>query len=775
MSQLNLSSQVIQEIAILARKDSKRFDALLSEFAPDEQLELLDAVLDAPDPTQKPAPPAPLPAPIRKPGWISSDAGYAAKLERDRQRQRKLAESGRDIGPIPAVVDVRRRHRCRYSLLDHLSTYHASVYNRPWAGYHIAIAERIESAIFRGGWFALAVPRGGGKTAMCEGAVEWALLHGHKRWPLLIGPTEDKALASLKNLKTELSLNPLLLDDFPDVCFAIAALDGSARRCEGQLCCGVPTLPYWGTHKIILPTISPEEWERWVSQYDREGVNRPVRVGGHRLGVGGLTGSLRGQSEKTAELEMIRPDFALADDPQTRESAKSYSQSEYRRQILTGDIAYLSGGQQKMSVVVPCTVIYRGDMADQLLDRTINPEWRAERHKMLISMPDRMDLWDQYAEIRRDCLRQDLSTQAATDFYIANREEMDRGAEASWPERFFEDEVSAIQHAMNLKIRDEVSFQAEGQNEPIADAQMEAVLCSINTIMKKFTHVGQYVVPHYAAKLAAHIDVQASLLYYTVAAASLRFETAVIDYGSVPDQKRTFFTMAESLRTLADEFPGYTPDVQLYRGIQAAIAMLATRLFRREDGAEMSIGRITVDCGFMSATVIKACRESPFSGVVLPVQGISVRAKDQPFVLRKRKDGETKGHGWIIKPKPDTPSVLYGQVDANFWKTQVHGMFNTPVGDGSLSLWKDRGERHRMFALHCHGENPTLVEANENKVVEWDLKPEHPDNHHFDNIANCLAALSMQGCVLPSHEEVDTGYTRTPKVVTRDSLMNRRR
>lgn len=753
---------------------------MLAEFAPDEQLELLDAVMLAPDPpAPSPAPPVPAKPRIGRPPKgsppVDLDASYAAKLERDRLRQRKLAETGRDIGTLPAVVSCQRRHEARHSLRRHLEIYHPQTYNRPWAKYHYAMFERIEAAIFEGGWFALAMPRGGGKTAICEGAVEWTLLHGHKRWPILIGPTEDKALESLKNLKSEITFNPLLLEDFPDVCLSIAALDGSARRCEGQLCCGVPTLPYWGTHKIVMPTIPPQEWERWVLQFDREDVDRPKRVGGHRVTVGGLTGSLRGLSEKTAELEMIRPDFALADDPQTRESAKSYSQSEYRRQILTGDVAYLSGGQQRMSVVVPCTVIYRGDMADQLLDRSINPEWRAERHRMMNSLPDRMDLWDEYAEIRRDCLRQNKAKTPATDFYVANREEMDRGAEPTWPERFYPDEVSAVQHAMNLKIQDEVAFQAEAQNEPIADAQMEAVMCPITTIMAKMTHIGQYVVPHYAQKLSAHIDVQASMLFYTVAAASLRFETAVIEYGAIPDQKRTFFTLSESLRTLNEEFPGFTPDVQLYKGIQAGIAMLATRLYRREDGVEMSIGRITVDCGYMSATVIKACRESPFSGTVLPVQGISVRAKDQPFVLRKRKDGEVKGHGWIIKPKPDTPSVLYGQVDANFWKTQVHGMFNTPLGDGSLALWKDKGERHRMFALHCHAENPTLVEANENKVVEWDLKPEHPDNHHFDNIANCLAALSMQGCVLPSHEEVDTGYTRTPKVVTRESLMGRRR
>jgi hypothetical protein len=38
---------------------------------------------------------------------------------------------------------------------------------------------------------------------------------------------------------------------------------------------------------------------------------------------------------------------------------------------------------------------------------------------------------------------------------------MDAGAEVAWPERFKHDEVSAIQHAMNLKLQDEAAFFAE--------------------------------------------------------------------------------------------------------------------------------------------------------------------------------------------------------------------------------------------------------------------------------------------------------------------------
>ncbi len=53
-------------------------------------------------------------------------------------------------------------------------------------------------------------------------------------------------------------------------------------------------------------------------------------------------------------------------------------------------------------------------------------------------------------------------------YYAAHRKEMDEGAVVAWPERYNVDELSAIQHAMNLKLRDELAFMAEYQQEPIA-------------------------------------------------------------------------------------------------------------------------------------------------------------------------------------------------------------------------------------------------------------------------------------------------------------------
>jgi hypothetical protein len=55
-------------------------------------------------------------------------------------------------------------------------------------------------------------------------------------------------------------------------------------------------------------------------------------------------------------------------------------------------------------------------------------------------------------EIRKVSLRNDGDGHEATEFYRENREAMDLGANVAWPERYNEDEISAVQHATNLKL-----------------------------------------------------------------------------------------------------------------------------------------------------------------------------------------------------------------------------------------------------------------------------------------------------------------------------------
>ena len=107
---------------------------------------------------------------------------------------------------------------------------------------------------------------------------------------------------------------------------------------------------------------------------------------------------------------------------------------------------------------MPCTVIRPEDMADRILNRDKHPQWQGERTKMVYSFPANEALWAKYAEIRAESLRAERGLVDATEFYGQHRDEMDAGAAIAWPERYNHDELSATQHAMNLKLQDERAF-----------------------------------------------------------------------------------------------------------------------------------------------------------------------------------------------------------------------------------------------------------------------------------------------------------------------------
>ena len=162
-----------------------------------------------------------------------------------------------------------------------------------------------------------------------------------------------------------------------------------------------------------------------------------------------------------------RPSLVVLDDPQTDESARSPSQCATRESILAGAVLGLAGPGKKISGIMPCTVIRPDDMADNILDRDKHPDWNGERTKMVYTFPTNQKLWDEYARVRAEGLRQGDGGKAATEFYREHQSEMDAGAAVAWPVRFNHDELSAIQHAMNLKLQDEAAFYAEYQNEPL--------------------------------------------------------------------------------------------------------------------------------------------------------------------------------------------------------------------------------------------------------------------------------------------------------------------
>ncbi|MBI5939831.1 MAG: phage terminase large subunit family protein [Caulobacterales bacterium] len=659
---------------------------------------------------------------------------YAAHREAMREKAKLESESGRDIGALPSIENPARKAAAARSFQAFCESYFPEVFALRFSADHLKVIAKTEQAVLEGGLFALAMPRGSGKTTIAECACLWAILYGHREFVCLIGSDEQHASDMLESLKTELDTNELILADFPEVAFPIHCLDGIAHRANGQLYRGARTHIGWTAKEIILPTIPGS------------------KASGAIIKVAGITGRIRGMKFKRPDGRAVRPSLVVLDDPQTDESARSLSQCQHREAILAGAVLGMAGPGKKIAGIMPCTVIRPGDMADRILDREVHPEWNGERTRMVYAFPTATKLWDEYAKYRADGLRAGHGLADATAFYLANRDAMDAGSAVAWTERFNHDEISAIQHAMNLKLQDEHAFWAEYQNEPLPEIGEEDGELSAEHIVAKLNGLEHRALPSGTDHLTAFIDVQQKALFYVVCAWSSDFTGWVVDYGTWPDQRRPYFTLRDLKHTMAAATKGAGLEGQIYAGLEAATKDLCGRRYRRDDGAEMSIERLLIDANWGQSTdvVYQFCRQSANAALLLPSHGRFVGAASMPFNEYKRKRGDRPGHNWRIPSVVGKRTVRHVLYDTNFWKSFIHARLGVAMGDpGCLSLWGHQPERHRLLAEHLTAEHRVRTEGRGRVVDEWRLRPERADNHWFDGVVGCAVAASILGVVLP--------------------------
>ena len=658
---------------------------------------------------------------------------YASHREAAAQRQADLSLAGRDIGELPDVVNPERKEACRFDFRRFCETYFPEVYSLEWSDDHLRAIAKLQKAVLEGGLFALAMSRGSGKSSMTETAAIWAMAYGHREFIVIIGASEGAALEMLDSIKTELEVNEHLQEDFPEMVYPIARLEGIANRCAGQLYKGERTRIAWTASEIVLPTIAG------------------AASSGAIVRVAGITGRIRGMKYKRPDGRTVRPEFVIVDDPQTSESAGSAEQTRKRVRVLAGDVLGLAGPGRKIAGVMPCTVIRPGDMAEQMLDRSKHPEWNGERCRMLYKFPKNEELWNRYADLRADELREKGTFEKATAFYAAHRKEMDEGAVVAWPARFNHDEISAVQHAMNLKLTDEAAFWAEYQNEPLAEdlgTEEQLTLDGVSSRVNGHSRLGVSVS---ATHLTAFIDVQKTMLFYCTVAWDDDFTGRVIDYGEWPDQKRRFFTLNDANVTLQQKFPRSGLEGCLYEGLKNLTEEILGREYFRDDGAAMRIEKCLIDAnwGQSTDTVYQFCRESEFASVLTPSHGKFVGASSKPMGEYKRMVGDRVGLNWRMPNVRGKRAIRHVVYDTNFWKSFVATRLLTSTGDhGALTLFGRSPEDHLLFAEHLTAEYRVKTEGRGRRVDEWKMRPDAKDNHWWDCLVGSAVAASMCGCVL---------------------------
>jgi hypothetical protein len=681
--------------------------------------------------------------PTRQPKAAPTAGDDAQRYEdhklRVAERRRRMTAAGQEVGPLPEVKDPERRARGERSQAEFNRAYFPRRFKLPDSDSHRAADAVLEDCVDHGGVFALAMPRGSGKTTRAECAVLRAVLYGRRRYVVLVCATNRLAARRLKSILRELECNELLREDFPEVCYLFHRLDFAHQRTRGQRLDGLPTKIEITREGITLPTVP----------------GKPAS--GAIIQIASMEGAIRGMNVPGPDGEQLRPDMVVIDDAQTRESAKSPIQTTDREAIVLDDVMGLAGPDVSLSAVMLCTVIFPGDLSSRFLDREKHPEWQGMRTKMLEVWPERLDLWDEYAERRRESFRSGDKGRRANEFYAERREDMDRGARVSWPERKKAGELSGLQSAMNLYYANPRGFKAEYQSDPEKDAGPALAKEFVpDLVAARLSGLPRGAVSREASRLVAFIDCGTRLLWYGVAALDNNFGGDVIDYGAWPRQNRSEFAASDPRPGLDDEAGGLPENVRanettrVYAGLRALTDDVLGRAYYREGtGEALRVERCLIDSGWLSATIYQFCRESPHAGIIYPSKGIGRTPTARGVSEWKPRPGEASGWHWRLTMS-ETGRGRMVQFDPDAWKTFLHERLNTPMGGrGRLALFGREAAAHALLGQHCAAESSEPKTLRGSTFDKWTARV-GADNHLLDVMVGLLLAGSVQGLTFSS-------------------------
>jgi hypothetical protein len=747
----------------------------------------------------------------------SPDRRTGAHLKRVEQARRSAYSTGlvsyRNLKQYVNYnsINWERRLRCRDDPEAFYRTYFAPVFSLPFGDYHIDLIEAIETAIHRGGKVAIAVPRGGGKTALCRCAILRATLYGWRRFVFLIGSKENNAKQSCKFLKVQLSNNKLLRQDFPEVCEGFHRLEGKNAASYTQHYSHDennvrPTYIYCGADEIRFPSITLRrddaatyrEHDRASLRWLRDKANWMPVNSGAIIRTAGIDGSIRGEADvHPITLEQPRPDLTLLDDVQKDQKAESPVACEKLSTLIDGAIAGLSGPDKTIASVFSCTVIREGDVSDTYLDRTLKPDWQGRRYPLVESWPlgitdiDISDdteagkLWNQYADERKRSLRETGTIKLASELYLANQDVMDSEFRVTWNERFDKNlEYSAQQRAMNLRFESPATFCSEYQNRPRSKTENTALLTVQQVAEKVLPGLARYQCPSETAYVVSFVDLHDEVFFYATLACSPEFGGVFIDYGTFPPYHRQkvyihkgtvqrYNGLSHAYWQAHPDGPKY--DKKRYTGrpkapfepkIYHALSELCGQLLAREyvvnagtvEERAIKHTKIGVDIRWGDATdVCKRYLRTCGDPRVIGTMGHYVGATRKPFETYRRLKGwifESQVHPTVEESRWiqrfDDSGLIYLLLDVNQWKSFLHNRLACPLGaTSSVALFAGPPEQHEMFARHVvDSEHIEQVIAQGRTVDEWRWNTQRPDNDLFDCASGCMALASYCGAAV---------------------------
>ncbi len=633
---------------------------------------------------------------------------------------RKHRDAARNVTYGPPA-DLKRRRRYERNTARWLKYYLADTYPLPWSEIHRRYIADLDYIADSGGWKAEALPRGSGKTMIAEGAALKYLLTGKSRFLALILATDKFAKMAIEDIKTWLLENERINADYPEICAVIRHCNGIPQAMRSTTANGEPVHLKWTASQLVLPDcplIMPPG-----KKVKSQSSNAVIRCEG-------ITGAIRGMKYVTSSGETIRPDFAIVDDPQTRESARSPEQTRQRLDIIRSDIAGLSGPGKDIRIIVPCTIIEKGDLADQITDSELFPDFLGERQPFFLHMPENMELWEEYNQVRKEGLTKRDKGRMAVEFYRKNKAELTRGAEVYWIERKGDTAIDGIQWGMDQYFRlGPKGFASELQNRPLGTEEM--ISLSSRRVLECETNIAKWKCQNNTAAVIIFVDLNPRTvgLFWAALSFENQLSARTIAYGNYPGKNQSLVPEGASDRQ---------EDALLFEGLRKLADAFSKAIITCDNGQPSKIDLMMIDGGYNFQTVVRFVQSGRF-----PFQLAVSRGRASTKYLDTGKDVIKAMQYVHLRKNPSNQRYLSHNSDA--LREIVHKAFMAgPDAPGGIGIHKSP-PLHDEFAESIASQRLiNKAEGVRGIMYQWTTVPGGQD-HLLDCVVGCYAGAHWYG------------------------------
>jgi hypothetical protein len=633
----------------------------------------------------------------------------------DRERKAKQRAAGRELY-IPPPKDIERRIACLQNPELLLTTYFEGTYYEPFTEDRSDMLTAIGRAAQYGGDQAIAGSRGEGKTTLAMDGAFCLMLSAMTFFPVVIGKNQDASSDELKALRERVMASELFIEDFPEIGVPLQSIGPSTANARLQTVGGKFIGMFIGTKHFALPKIEDSQLPHWPS-----GVSSVAC--GQVIGAVGIDGRIRG-----FKFRSHRPTLAIIDDVEDKDSVRSDEQIAKIESIIEQDIGGMGASAERISRVYLCTTLNRKCNAYKYTDRKQKPSWNGRRYRKMMKRPDRMDMVEEYIQMRKMRADDDPDARVAFRFWRDNRDVIEAGCQVSNPYSYSKKthadgeplELSAIQSYFN-RVADvgEVSVATEIDNDPPEESGPMGNGLTPVLVASRLSGLERRQLPANTIALTAAIDLGKYRCHWVVIAWWAGGGGTIVDYG-----------IAEVTGT--DKVMNHeASEPNIYKALLQWRDELIAKEFTDATGTNRTLDMVFVDSGTFTNAAYEFVRQ--VGGVFKCSKGIA------NYRTRKQSTDKSVVYPHMHFEYLHASQIWLAELNTDYWKQFVHERFLTPTFDennmlrkGSLSLFELPGRQtHNSFAQHICAEE-YVSEFIEGKGSKQYWLPVNENNHFLD-------------------------------------------